>query len=57
MSNGRDDLEILIAETYIRDIIASLLLGKPWHSYKVRDILVHPGYYCQAAPRQALAEL
>ena len=55
MSNGRDDLEILIAETYIRDIIASLLLGKPWHSYKVRDI--HPGYYCQPAPRQALAEL
>ena len=57
MSNGRDDLEILIAETYISDIIASLLLGKPWHSYKVRDILVHPGYYCQAAPRQALAQL
>jgi hypothetical protein len=36
----REDLERLVAEDYIREIVTSLLLDRPWHTYKVSHVIV-----------------
>jgi hypothetical protein len=34
-------LELLVAEDYIKEIVTSLLLDRPWHTYKVNPLLTY----------------